>query len=96
MYFDGLKGHKLYMTNIALGFAHQVSQIFLTENNELSLIKFDRRPKGKVDQGSVFIPQNIKHCTDETLYSQRASKIPAKYAETGIFKILQKTQNSLH
>lgn len=58
MQADGLKELvKLCMTNSALGFAHQISQVFLTENIEPTLIKVYRLPAGEAEQCSVCFPQ---------------------------------------
>lgn len=44
------------MITSAPGFAHQVSQIFLTENNEPSPTQVGRLLTGEAERGSIFIP----------------------------------------
>lgn len=78
------------MTDSALGFAHQISLVFLPENNEPGLIKVYRLPAGEAEQYSFCFPL---FCL---LHSQKANKIPAELAKIWTFKIIQKTHNSLH
>lgn len=87
------------MTNSALGFAHQISLVFLAENNEPRLIQVYRLPAGEAEQCSVCFLQPClfaSHSPTEPLHSQKANKIPAKLAKIGTSKVLWKTHNWLH
>lgn len=46
------------MITSAPGFAHPVSQIFLTENNEPSPTQVGRLLTGEAERGSIFIPRS--------------------------------------